>query len=769
MEINPQQAITPEYAAPQYTPCGPYPGMLDVYNPRQAVWNGSSFWLDPFQQLFQFQQSGGYSPLFPDRYYNIETIAGGEYFSITKLGGIDSITGGIIEPEEMGNTLLNVMGADLIGSGGWEFSGCGTYQKENFPAYQCHFSKDAPQGTEVIVKITDISQGGPPTYFHTFIQIPLMIVDEVETIYIQHYYINDIDILVYDPGNCSLGCGGHLPSWVTFTVEIVQGQEYGSIHNLLTNESSDYFTNIVTRDTWAGLSEISWFEFVADGVQPDTSSPAHVIIRYTPSDASVGIVEYNIYVEYNDVIPVEEGILVQFADSVIAPGDTTEIILKRQNSDGTIEDFSQWNSFEIGMIDGCEAGQILVGTTLDVYFEEVYQPIYFVADSNLMNTDTVKVRVGLIEGISTRPVKTGEGEKESKAIDEKRNITSKKLTKSKKEPEPLPMKPTTFCFIGEIDWTYMGDGAVVVGDECDFDNCGDSYDDIIIEVKRQYNFYESGYFVVDSLGNTVVETKIDTVCFQKDSLNNVIPDSVMGQSRPLDYHRERKNQNGIYENAWLLKPCKNSSGKIELRPVLGDSITATPIYIDFIADVCYTNITNDGLKLISDTTQLSNTTLVPDTAKIAKDICGHNCYPQVVSQNGFIIKEIVESHELLHMEHFKRILADTKKDSLVNELKRWLTYTCYNYGENKRLNNLDGSFDSELRSYFGKAIRKYWVDYGHTRDVQGNLQIDKNIERQQERKIHYVPAIYDIVDKYQSALHNARGTAYPYTTCAKCP
>lgn len=142
VEIDPQ-IIQPYYPAPQYTPCGPYPGLLDIHNPRQAVWNGSSFWLDPFQQLFFFQQSGGYN-LAQDHIYNIETTAGGEYFSITKLGGIDPITAEFIEPEVMGDTLLNVLGVDLIGSGDWEITLCGTYQKENTPDYQCHFSKDAP-------------------------------------------------------------------------------------------------------------------------------------------------------------------------------------------------------------------------------------------------------------------------------------------------------------------------------------------------------------------------------------------------------------------------------------------------------------------------------------------------------------------------------------------------------------------------------------------------------------------------------------------------
>jgi hypothetical protein len=140
---------------------------------------------------------------------------------------------------------------------------------------------------------------------------------------------------------------------------------------------------------------------------------------------------------------------------------------KIENSDGTVEDFSPYDGFEIGMIEGCEAGEILVDDSLDVYFEEAYQPIYFVADSNITGTDTVKIRAGLIEGIigSSNPIVSGGGQTESKAIDSKSKNTRRKLNKKIKEPEPLPMNPTAYCFIGDITRDLLGDGSLVVGDE----------------------------------------------------------------------------------------------------------------------------------------------------------------------------------------------------------------------------------------------------------------------------------------------------------------
>ncbi len=121
------------------------------------------------------------------------------------------------------------------------------------------------------------------------------------------------------------------------------------------------------------------------------------------------------------------------------------------------------------MIEGCEAGQILTGGVLAPYFEEAYQPIYFVADGNLTETDTVKVRVGLIEGIigSSNPIVSGGEQTESKAVGNKRNVTMEKLIKKTKEPEPHPMNPGTFCF-PEFLWSLLdlqGEGSGVIKDK----------------------------------------------------------------------------------------------------------------------------------------------------------------------------------------------------------------------------------------------------------------------------------------------------------------
>ena len=701
VEIDPQKVIA-NYPAPQYTPCGPFPLSLDIYNPRQAVWNGSSFWLDPYQQLFNLQNSDGYA-LWADHYYNIETTAGGNYFSITKLGGIDSITGEIIEPEEMGNTLLDVKGEELIGTGLWQLSNCvGIWEKENPPAYQCHFSRDAPQGTEVIVKITDLTQGGSQIYYHTFIEIPLMISEEGISDYMYHFYNHAIDLSVYNPDNCEHACtGGHLPSWVTYTVEIVQGQEYGSIHNLLTDESADIFTNVETIGSWSG-DLINWFEFVADGVQPDFSSPAHVVIRYTPSDANVGIVEHNLYVNFNGYAP-GGNVYCIFDRDQIEPGDTAYIVILHQAEDGTLWNFVESCRFEVGMIEGCGGGKILADTIQGTYFYGAAQPIMFVADSTILDTSiTVGVRVGLIEeedttgGSSSSPINNTGGEtkfklyKNNKYLTFEKNIKDKtysyakerllaleknligtkpKLKVNKKgngNNPPLPGNPTEdYCFPGLFQTTPNTDASVVVGD----DEC--SEDIVVCENFVPQKFDDPDVGVIESLGFNSPWNWID---LNTENPKNTDAGEGCNEGNPsedvgLTYIMEEigpyssNTPNIIY----------NLSEDIIVETCLDERDTDSKwrfkvknVRVPIFNDVCSTFITNRNfidLKDGTDQTLLSNKIQnCRDLKKVLNDldwfILGPYSHPCILYPARYIFNSGIMAHEV---KHYNDIIFEVKK------------------------------------------------------------------------------------------------------------
>ena len=623
VEISPQEIIS-DYIPPQYTPCGPYILQTDYYNPYQVIWNGGWFYIDPFQQLFNYQRNYYTYSLDPGHYYNVTITTGAEYCYIVKSGYWDPDEDEFYYPEIIGDELLNVQGIKLIGTGDWVSAICSRWEKENPPGYYILFERDVPEGSEVIIRIDDLTVGNSINY-HTRIEIPLMELEnrtDLDTLY--HFYARFINVEAKRSeihSQCG-ACWGQFPSSVRFTIEVVQGQEYGSLYDTETDEFALSFTNIETE--WGSGFIFNYedgerFKYVADGIQPDSSEPGLVTIRITPSDGNLNTIEFSFFVAYNED-PPEEGVIVIFAEQQIAPGDTTQIILKRRSSDGTLEDFSEWDSFEIGMLEGCDAGKILVGGVLAPYFEEVNQPIYFVAASNLTETDTVKVRVGLIESSASSIAKINDKEKEILTL--RKNTT--KLQKT------FGANYATYCFPGEIDWPKMGDGFVVVGDECDNYICNE----VIIKPSFTFESFPNGTFNKD-----VCDKEQEESDYVVTGVNSVIWSEV-------NYKEYLKTENitACYEPT--LDKWKFGTNK-PLYP-----------YFKVIMDVCTTNITKKGYRPLEDIADICDPAKWndPDVCAAKKDLEGHKFYPSKVRSGGYIFLEVDMAHEMAHGQDFQWVI-----------------------------------------------------------------------------------------------------------------
>ncbi|HSD62692.1 MAG TPA: hypothetical protein VLB50_02805 [Ignavibacteriaceae bacterium] len=82
----------------------------------------------------------------------------------------------------------------------------------------------------------------------------------------------------------------------------------------------------------------------------------------------------------------------------ISPGDTADIIIKKVLKDGTLADFDTSQTFELGKLEGCEAGYLLAEGDTSAHFYNVHQPFKFIAaDSIEGDSASVKLRVGLID------------------------------------------------------------------------------------------------------------------------------------------------------------------------------------------------------------------------------------------------------------------------------------------------------------------------------------------------------------------------------------
>ncbi len=554
-----------------------------------------------------------------------------------------------------------------------------------------------------------------------------------------------------------------LPPETKINLEIINGIEFGNLIDPYTNERVKSITNL---DHWWGYA---WVEYIADGKPKDGTDT--ITIRISTTDPEIIPKEINVYIK-------PPPIYVYTNPDVVRAADTAEVVIKKRNSDGTLEDFPQGQTFELAVLDGCVNGNILVGDSIGVYFSDAQLPIYFVAaDSVEGDSGVVRLRVGTELSGSAMKLLKQDDEKNKDLTDEQIRIAElkagyKKMMEEKKK-EAIESKsglrgelPTEapileVCYYGSYlyETGYWEGDVVVEGNECDFENCSDTYADIQVQLFRQYNNFEF------RSGETISVCKCDTCTAEK---------YPTGQSTPVPfYSRLRKNQNAEWVNTWNLVACKNIEDKIELRPVATDINMPIPIYVDFVADVCYELINQFGNILVNDTTELEDENKIPDSDldDVVNDICGHYCYPQVISEDGYILKEDVELHELLHMSHYQKILNDTKIDSLVNELKKDLTYSCQYYQQYiKTPEGASGDFKSKINQYIVKAEREYRKQSGlEYTDYFGNVHPGDPVkERKNELKIQNNLYLKKLIDSYHFALSKARGTDYP-VTCFTCP
>ncbi len=161
---------------------------------------------------------------------------------------------------------------------------------------------------------------------------------------------------------------------------IIKGSEYGSLIDPYTNERTKTLTNL---DNWWGNV---WVDYIADGKSPLKTDS--VIIRISTSDSTIVTKELTFYINPSPIY-------VYTNPEVVSAADTAEVIIKKRNPDGSLEDFPSGQTFELSVVDGCINGNILVGDSLGVYFSDAQEPIYFVAaDSVAGDSGIVRLRVG---------------------------------------------------------------------------------------------------------------------------------------------------------------------------------------------------------------------------------------------------------------------------------------------------------------------------------------------------------------------------------------
>jgi len=113
----------------------------------------------------------------------------------------------------------------------------------------------------------------------------------------------------------------------------------------------------------------------------------------------------NLLQVYLYIYDEEETIYADIDPGVLYPGDTAQVVIKRRLPGGILEDYPPEQTFEVGMLEGCILGNILVGDSLDTYFYDVTQPIKFIADTTGDSSGVVLLSVGLVDTSSLSKIR----------------------------------------------------------------------------------------------------------------------------------------------------------------------------------------------------------------------------------------------------------------------------------------------------------------------------------------------------------------------------
>ncbi len=259
----------------------------------------------------------------------------------------------------------------------------------------------------------------------------------------------DEQIRISDQRNTSCGqiIGDYEDDYGTISIE--SGNEYISFYNV--DSTSEYIGDMFyTRDYYIEQNE-DYPKIIYD-------------TPYYGDNVRQAIIkgEVNNIIAYDtiNIIPVSEAsIKVDVLPNKIEPGDTADILLKQKNEDGTLEEFSNEQIFNINLAEGTEEyGTLLAVNGVDTSdsFTDTQQGVKFIAKKEI-SLDSVEVLINVNALIGSEE----ESVSESSSVDNNTSL-GKRITdensnsSNRKERIITPIDP------GDGPQEISGTGRVVV-------------------------------------------------------------------------------------------------------------------------------------------------------------------------------------------------------------------------------------------------------------------------------------------------------------------
>jgi hypothetical protein len=540
--------------------------------------------------------------------------------------------------------------------------------------------------------------------------------------------------------------------FTTINLEIISGEEFGSFIDPYTDEKVKTITDLYLFWGYA------WIDYVADGIS--SNETAEVKIRISTSSSGIPPKEVTIYIKpppiYAYTVP-----------EVLGADDSADVIIKKRNPDGTLEDFPADQTFELAVLDGCVNGNFMVGDSISNYFADALQPIKFVtADSLDSEVDSVLIRVGTdIEGYM-RPIGNIKGEEEKDRIERESRLDTlragfeKMIAEKKAEVEknkigeepPIEAPIVTQCALDQSNKEFNFNKNVVVGDECDDYKCDENYVQHFPAIRLDVvppdyagfdycnNLPLSAVGVTDLLfdwedsdpekkGKLLVPFKVEELCF--DEVNNY-----------WNYNIVSKNKsefNNVYDR-W-------------------DSF-----YLRVVSTVCLAAYANSGtdftlihtLEELDEKVSVENVCLALQDFEYNRPYASdplfeeelHNYIQTRNNTSGFKFCEIVPAdtmHEYVHYRNIEEEIISTL-NIRVPELSNKKYSTLFKHVELQcEPTNTPESVETEIRNQYNNIWDRFRVDLKERDDKRAK-------DPRNENNTQWNPIVQNHITKYQDEI-----------------
>ncbi|MCZ7610244.1 MAG: hypothetical protein M5U17_08740 [Ignavibacterium sp.] len=406
----------------------------------------------------------------------------------------------------------------------------------------------------------------------------------------------------------------NLPDTTKYNVEIIMGYDFGNLVNNTTSDSGQVLNDL--PHNYGCLGQI--ILRTNDQIQADSE----IKIRVSTSDPSIEPIEMT----FTNLL------VVNIVPETISPGDTAQIIPKLKNPDGSLSDFPIEQTFEIGMLDGCALGMIKTATDSGLYVDAALQPFYFIADTGAVE-GTVKLRVGVIEGMSSSSLLNNNFKSRKSEYQVKKSSTSDNHREAQSFIDGGVIGE--YCFLGDLYSVVTGDANVVVGNGC------------------------------ASLGNCIARLVPEFVQV------NVIPTTIFTRNLLCGKNKGDLVQTGGFAPLqWRdyttqdisATPCwKEDKREVHFKMIITEretNLNSLVLNPPANLEICEQNINNAGLILIKSPEQLFNIIQkFPEQIEIIKK----DIDSTLSRYNATIIKykfyDEINAHELEHKKDYQNILT----------------------------------------------------------------------------------------------------------------